>query len=208
MKKDKIAFDLDGVLLDSESNLDWLDRAIHKALDEMGAPITRENVEKLYPGELRDFERAVDDFSIPPTKVWRVRDKHYVAEKLEMIANGKLRPYSDVQSLYSLKNDYSLGIISNSPQKVVDRFVEKYDLNDLFEVWVGRGSELSELKEIKPATHLFTKLKDVMGEGIFWYIGDREVDKKFAENAGMNFLYLRRNGEGFDNLEELVNYFL
>ncbi|MFW6104742.1 MAG: HAD family hydrolase [Candidatus Bipolaricaulota bacterium] len=208
MNKDKVVFDLDGVLLDSETNLDWLDRALCNALDELGIPVTQENVEKLYPGELRDFEKAVKEFSIPPDRVWKVRDKYYVKEKLEMITSGKLRPYPDVKSLHKLKDEYSLGIISNSPAEVVDQFVRKYELNSLFQAWVGRGSELADLANIKPATHLFKKLKREMGEGGYLYVGDREVDKEFAENAGISFLYLRREGNGFKSLNDLVEHLL
>lgn len=208
MKKDKVVFDLDGVLLDSETNLDWLNRALSNALDELGIPVTRENIEKLYPGELQDFEKAVKEFSVPPARVWKVRDKYYVKEKLEMINSGKLRPYPDVKSLYKLKENYSLGIISNSPAEVVDRFVRKYELKSLFQAWVGRGSELADLADIKPSSHLFTKLKREMGEGRYLYIGDREVDKEFAENAGISFLYLRRDGKGLKSLDDLIEYLL
>jgi len=208
MKKDKVVFDLDGVLLDSETNLGWLDRALINALDELDIPVTRENVEKLYPGGLQDFEKAVKEFSLPPDRVWKVRDKYYVNEKLEMMTSGKLRPYPDVKSLHKLKEEYSLGIISNSPAEVVDRFVRKYELESLFQAWVGRGSELADLAKIKPATPLFKKLKREMGGGKYLYVGDREVDEEFAENAGMSFLYLRRNGKGLNDLNELVEYLL
>lgn len=208
MKKDNIIFDLDGVLLDSETNLDWLNRALSNALNELGIPVTEENMEKLYPGGVQDFEKAVKEFSLPPDRVWKVRDKYYVNEKLEMIDDGKLRSYTDVKSLHKLKEEYSLGIISNSPVEVVDRFVRKYELKSLFQAWVGRSSELADLANIKPATHLFTKLKREMGEGKYLYVGDREVDEEFAENAGMSFLYLRRDGKGLNGLNELVEYLL
>ncbi|MFB6291341.1 MAG: HAD family hydrolase [Candidatus Bipolaricaulia bacterium] len=205
MKNDKIIFDLDGVLLDSETNLDWLNRALSRALEELGMPVTGENIEKLYPGGLREFETAVRDFPAPPEKVWKVRDKHYIEEKLKLIYEGDLKPFSDVDSLERLTDEYSLGVISNSPDEVVDRFIRYYRLDDLFEAWVGRGSELNSIKDIKPDPHLFGRLKEKMGDGRFWYVGDREVDREFAVNTGMEFLHLTRNGEGFESLEELVD---
>ncbi|MCF7890556.1 HAD hydrolase-like protein [Candidatus Bipolaricaulota bacterium] len=203
-----VIFDLDGVLLDSETNLDWLDRAMKRALEEMDVLITRKNIERLYPGDLQYFETAVKDFPFSPDKVWEIRDKHYVAEKLEMIDRGELRPFSDVSSLDRLRPLYSLGVISNSPGEVVDRFVKAYDLEDLFETWVGRDSDLESLGEIKPDPHLFHRLKKETGDGKFWYVGDREVDRMFAENTGMEFLHLTRNGEGFGSFDELVDYLL
>lgn len=208
MKRDRVIFDLDGVLLDSETNLDWLDRALTRALVELDLPLTRENMEKLYPGGLQDFETAVKDLPFSPEKIWKVRDKHYLAEKLEMIDRGELRPFSDVTSLERLQDDYSLGVISNSPEVAVNRFIKSYNFEDLFESWVGRSSELNSLEEIKPDPALFQKLKGEVGDGKFWYVGDREVDKIFAENTDMEFLHLTRNGEGFESLDELVDYLL
>lgn len=208
MNHKKVIFDLDGVLLDSETNLDWLDRAMERALEELDAPLTRKNIEKLYPGGLQDFETAVRDFPFSPEKVWKIRDKHYVAEKLEMIDGGELQPFPDVNSLEKLQGDYSLGVISNSPDEVVDRFIKAYDLEHLFAAWVGRDSHLESLTEIKPDPHLFHRLKEEIGDGQFWYVGDREVDRRFAENTGMDFLHLTRDGEGFEGLGELVDYLL
>ena len=206
--KNKVIFDLDGVLLDSETNLDWLDRALKRALKELGIQITPENLSTLYPGGLQDFETSVKDLSVPAEKIWRIRDKHYVKEKLNMIRKGSLGPFSDVDHLEKLLPAYTLAVISNSPREVVDTFVRTYNMENVFDAWTGRGSRLESLKKIKPHPHLFTKLKEKIGDGQFWYVGDREVDRKFAENTGMEFLHLTRNREGFKDLEELVDYLL
>ncbi len=208
MKQKKIIFDLDGVLLDSETNLDWLDRALEGALEEMDLPLTRRNIEKLYPVNLQDFVTAVEDFPYSPEKIWEIRDRHYIAEKLELIDNGELRPFPDVNSLEKLQEGYSLGVISNSPYEIVDRFIKTHELEQVFEAWVGRGTDLKSLRKIKPDTHLFERLKDKIGGGEFQYVGDREVDRRFAENTGMEFFHVTRNGEGFESLEELVNQLL
>ncbi|MCF7875457.1 HAD-IA family hydrolase [Candidatus Bipolaricaulota bacterium] len=208
MKKEKIIFDLDGVLLDSEGDLEWLDRAIRKALKEIGVPTTRKNIEKLYPGGLSNFRELVAHFPVPPEEAWQIRDKYYVREKLKMIEEGKLKPFSDVEQLYKLKKSYSLGVISNSPAVIVDHFVKYYEFEDLFQDWVGRGSELADLEKIKPSTHFFREIRAEMGQGKYTYIGDRKSDKEFAKNSGMEFIYLARGGKGFDNLIDLVSHLL
>jgi len=208
MKSKKVIFDLDGVLLDSETNLDWLDRALKRALKELGVPVNRENIQLLYPGGLREFETAVEDFKAPPEKIWKVRDKHYVEEKLKMIEIGDLKPFPDVKDLEKLQEKYTLGVISNSPDAVVDKFVRSYDLTNLFSAWVGRESNLDSLKKIKPDPSLFFTIRDRVGDGQFWYVGDREVDRLFAENTGMDFLHLTRDSEGYESLTDLVEYLL
>ncbi len=187
MKDKYVIFDLDGVLLDSESDLEWLNRALERALEELGVPSTEGNLKKLYPGGLDEFEDSVSDFPGTPEEVWRVRDEYYVEEKVSMIEKGELKPFDDVFYLEKLKPEYSLGVISNSPAEVVDRFLRKYGLIGLFEVWVGRGSELEDLKKIKPDPYFFGEIKRNMGKGQYWYVGDSESDAEFAENAESTF---------------------
>ncbi len=206
MKDKYVIFDLDGVLLDSESDLEWLNRALKRALEELGVPPTEDNLGKLYPGGLDEFEESVREFPGTPEEIWRVRDRHYVAEKVSMIQKGQLKPFSDVSYLERLKPEYSLAVISNSPAEVVDLFLKNYDLIDLFTAWIGRGSKLEDLKKIKPNPYFFEEIKRKLGEGQYWYVGDRESDAEFAEKAGIDFLYLTRNEEGFHDLKELVDY--
>jgi phosphoglycolate phosphatase len=208
MEKKNVLFDLDGVLLDSESDLEWLNRALKDALEDLGVPTTEANLKKLYPGGLDEFEESVNDFPGTPDEIWRVRDKYYVAKKVSMIEKGKLEPFSDVSYIEKLKPEYSLGVISNSPKEVVDLFLKNYDLSGIFEDWVGRGSRLEDLKRIKPDPYLFGEIKRNMGEGQYWYVGDRESDAEFAENAGIDFLRLTRNENGFHGLKEVVDYLL
>ncbi|MFP4135945.1 MAG: HAD family hydrolase [Candidatus Acetothermia bacterium] len=208
MRKERVVFDLDGVLLDSESDLSWLDRAFRKALKEFGVEPTEDNLKKLYPGEVENLEKGVKNFPATPAEVWDTRDRYYVSEKLEMIEAGELRPFPDVQYLGDLKGKYQLGIISNSPSEVVGSFLEKYELRELFRAWVGRATGLEGLRRIKPHPRPFQELKREMGAGPYTYVGDRESDRKFAERTGMDFLHLTRDDCGFANLKEVVEYLL
>jgi len=206
--EERIVFDLDGVLLNSEEDFDWLDEALICALKELGIEDTPENVEKLYPGKLRDFRHVVRKFSHKPEIIWQVRDKHYVDKKISMIEKGNMRPFDDVDLIWELKDRYTLGIISNSPQIVVDKFVQSYGYSDLFVFWLGRGSEMSDLNKIKPHPYLYDKMVEQIGEGPTWYVGDRDLDEEFAQNTGMKFVLVSRNGTGFVSLSQLVDYFL
>jgi phosphoglycolate phosphatase len=228
--RDRIIFDLDGVLLDSESDLDWLEEAICAALEDLGVKPTRENIEKLYPDRLKEFHRTVRFFPHSPEKVWEIRDKYYTEKKLSMIEKGKMRPFPDVDLIRRLRDNYTLGIISNSPQVVVEKFVQRYGYTDTFTACVGRGSGINDLSRIKPSPYLYQRFVEQIGDGTSWYIGDSELDRKFAVNAGMRFILLRRDqtnprdkkgfqdkpgnktefkGEMmFDNMQRLIDFFL
>ncbi|NIQ05251.1 MAG: HAD-IA family hydrolase [Candidatus Korarchaeota archaeon] len=200
-----IIFDLDGVLLNSEEDLTWLKSALSKTLLTYGLAATEQNLRKLYPGRVRKFQEEVKGFNVDPAKLWKTRDKHYTNEKIYAMKNGEIKPFPDVSELYKLKGRYSLGIITNSPQEVADTFVSHFGYDDLFEVVIGRGTSLDDLTKLKPNPHLFKKLKEEHRGDTVVYVGDRESDRKFAENTGMKFLHLTRDKNGLKNLKEVVS---
>ncbi len=206
-RDERIIFDMDGVLLDSESDLSWLVEATRSALEEVGVDPTQENMEKLYPGNLDEFTVAVRDFPGTPEEIWKIRDRYYIERKVRMIESGRMTSFSDVELLYELAEDYSLAIISNSPQIVVDEFVTRYGFEDLFSAWAGRGLELEDLDRLKPHPYLYKKLVMTIGKGNSWYIGDRAGDREFAEATGMKFILFTRDGAGMNEMRELIDYF-
>ena len=52
-----VAFDLDDVLLDTESNLDWLNIAFRKTLAEYGINSSQENLQKIRSENLHRFDK-------------------------------------------------------------------------------------------------------------------------------------------------------
>ncbi|HEC89047.1 MAG TPA: hypothetical protein ENI44_00490, partial [Thermoplasmatales archaeon] len=126
MLKYAAVFDMDGVLLDSESNPEWLNKAIIKTLEFLEIPVTRRNIEYLYPKNVRRIDDISRILGIPPDKLWEVRNRFYKGEKINAIRNRMITPFEDVRYLYLLKDKYEVDIISNSPQEVVDVFISEY----------------------------------------------------------------------------------
>ena len=201
-----VIFDLDGVLLDSESDLSWLDRALDRTLAEFDLPQTEANRRQLYPANVPDFRTAAGAFDVDVDRLWRTRDDCYTAEKLEAIERGHLGPFDDVECLYELHDDpeleVSLHVLSNSPEVVVETFLETYGLDDLFEVTIGRGHALADLNDLKPSTEPFDRLRHRLGnEGDdpafeYVYVGDTESDREFASRVGIEYLHVDRHETG------------
>lgn len=199
-----LAFDLDGVLLDSESDLGWLDRALEGALTELGVEPTDEALEALYPPTVERIVAAAAELGLPAERLWGVRNEHYVEAKLAAIESGELAPFDDVVTLYGLADRHDLHVISNSPERVVRAFVEAYGYDDLFDARIGRLEGLEDLRRLKPDPHMYHRLVAELGGAVpAVYVGDTESDRAFAESTGMRFVHLTRDGRGVATLRSL-----
>ncbi|UWG48245.1 HAD superfamily hydrolase [Halanaeroarchaeum sp. HSR-CO] len=187
-----VVFDLDGVLLDSESNLSWLDRAMGETLEAVGLEDTEENRASLFPPTEASIRSVADAAGVPVERLWTIRNRRYIDAKLAAMESGTIGPYPDADVVPELADRYPLGIISNSPQVVVETFVEQVALDGVFEVLVGRGTALADVSRLKPDTHLYDRLHEQTTTDEYVYVGDQESDRRFAERTGMAFIHLDR----------------
>lgn len=204
-----ISFDLDDVLIDTESNLNWLHKSFKKTLAEYGIDSSQENLQKFHSKNLHRFDMVSKEFGVKPEELWETRNGNYIKEKIKAMKNRELIPFPDVNSLYKLKGSYGLTIVSDSPQEVVEFFIGEFNYEDLFDFGIGRGSKFEDLKKLKPAAHPFKKLKGIIQYDKIIYVGDSEKDREFAENTGMEFILLSRaEDKGFNSLDAIVDYLL
>lgn len=204
-----VVFDLDDVLLDTESNLDWLYRVFCRTLDSHNINVTDENIEKIHSKNLHRFSEICKEFGIPDRIFWKTRNNFYIEEKIKAIKNKEISAFTDIESLYKLKKKYRLAIVSDSPQEIVEFFVEEYSCKELFECVIGRGSDLKDLKNLKPSSFPYTKLLENIQCKDLFYVGDSKKDREFAKNNGMKFIFLDRNkNRDFNDLDKVVSYLL
>jgi len=210
--KPLIGFDMDGVIIDSEdfSEANWIVAAFMKTLAEFGIPKSEENARVLYVKNMRENSAALcQRFGIDdPHLLWDRREAHYIAEKLAALEAGRIHLYQDVSALEGLSRNYSLGLVSNSPQVVVDRVIAHFSLERLFRVWIGRGSVLADLHRAKPAPDMLNEVKTLIGTDHGYYVGDQSEDVEAARAASLHPILLTRNGIAGDihTLTELVDY--
>jgi phosphoglycolate phosphatase len=203
-------FDLDGVLLDSESDLSWLQRASVRTLEYFDID-TEEFTELLYSKHVPNFLKISTRLGVDPHILWPVRNRIYTEEKVDAMKHRVITPFSDVSRLYDLKPSFEMGIVSNSPQSVVDFFIQEFEYGDLFQFGIGRGDGLKDIEKMKPHPFLFSLLRKQVRSDHIFYIGDAETDRLFAENTGMLYLSLKREEDvdsSFSSLNEIVSYLL
>ena len=199
-----LGFDMDGVILDSDdlSQGNWFVELFNQTLREFGIPETEENARLLYIKNLRNNAEAIcRKFGIDNAEeLWNRRDANYVAGKLAALEAGRIPLYRDVAALEELATDpnYRIGIVSNSPQIVVDRVVAYFSLDRIFDTWIGRGTTLSDIQFAKPAPNLLERLKAILGVVHGYYIGDQLEDAQAARAASLVPIIITRNGNGGD----------
>lgn len=188
----QVVFDLDGVLLDSESDLGWLWDALDSTLDSLGVAVTPDNRAKLAPGNLRELPSVAAAWGLSPDELWTVRNERYLDAKLSAIDTGCIDPFDDVEAIEEL-DGRSRHIISNSPAAVVTAFVARNGFDDLFDVCLGRGNGIEWLDRLKPDPFLFRALTSRTGwdEG-YLYVGNTGSDRRFAEATGMDYFHVDR----------------
>lgn len=199
-----VAFDMDGVLLDSESDLAWLHRALEDTMAAFDIESTQENIELLYPAGLSRFEEAAEALNIPKQELWETRNEYYNMEKISAIESGEIGPFDDVDALYDLGGDFTLSIISNSPQNVVETFVEVCDLESLFVYLVGRANEFDAINRLKPDPHMYEQLHREMAAEEYVYVGHNDSDETFARETGMDYVDLDRERGPIASLYDVV----
>lgn len=199
----QLVFDLDGVLLDSESDLRWLRTALDATLESVGIDVTPENRRRIAPGNLRVLPTVAKSWDLAPEKLWRVRNDHYLDVKLSAIDSGAIGPFRDVEAI---EDDWlpTRHIISNSPEAVVEAFVDRNGFTGLFGERIGRGDGFEWLDRLKPARYFYEVLRTATDENDgYLYVGDTETDREFAERTGMDFYHVDRSeGRGLWALRE------
>jgi phosphoglycolate phosphatase len=200
-------FDLDGVLLDSETNISWLETSIKKTLNHFKIPITNINLKKFYIKNIQQFKQSCLNLGIDPDVFWPIRNNYYIDEKIKAMQQGLIKPFSDIKEIYHIKNQFQLGIISNSPQIIVDSFVDIFNFSDLFSINIGRGDTIWDIEHLKPDPYLYELVKTHTNADKIIYVGDRESDREFAIKTDMSYFHLDRfnnPSNGFNNLAEII----
>ncbi|MDO8507281.1 MAG: HAD hydrolase-like protein [bacterium] len=136
MKKEVVIFDFDGVIVDS------LDFSFE--INKSHSPkLTRKEWEDMHLGNFYDaFKKhkisTVDDFY----KEYESKIHHvFPIESMDKV-------------IQSLHKKYRLTIVSGSPARIIDKYLNRYGLRDYFEAIVGNEYHLNKVEK-------FNKIKDL-----------------------------------------------
>lgn len=196
-KYNTVIFDLDGTLMDT---LEDLANAVNEILKRHGYPVrSLEYVRRIVGNGLRQTltlclpegtEAAVIDRLLPE-----------FASYYQAHCQIKTKPYDGIlDTLRELcARGYRLAIVSNKRDEAVKTLNEEC-FRDYVKVAIGENEDAGIRKKPAPDT-VYQALKELGSEkGQAVYVGDSEVDKKTADNAGLPCISV---DWGFRDREEL-----
>lgn len=194
MKYSTVIFDFDGTLFDTGEGIT---ECVSIALNELGyPPLSQADLESfigpsLYDSfknkcgiEKEDAEEAIQTFR-----------KHYHTGGIY-----KSHLYEGILDLLkSLKNaGIKTAIASSKPQIMIEKLINKYDLNNLFDNIIGAdGAEKSSKK-----VGYILKNIEILGsdKSLYLMVGDRIFDVQAAKDAGVDSAYVLY---GYGSREEM-----
>jgi phosphoglycolate phosphatase len=177
MKYRNIIFDLDGTLLNT---IEDLTDGVNHVMEMYGYNTYSISQIKSFVGNgiIKLMETAV-----PNGKENEKFDEMYNEFKSYYTNHCRIktRPYDDILNLLGLlkEQDYGLAIVSNKNDGAVKELAE-YFFDDYINIAIGQ----SETTRKKPAPDTVYEAMKELPKGACLYVGDSEVDKMTADNAG------------------------
>ncbi len=206
MNDDALIFDLDGTLWNAAaaSTRGW-----NLALQRMGVSF-RVTVDGIRSVSGRPFDECVEvllpELSPVPEATLRLLEAH---ERREIEAVGGVLYDGVADGLRELAAAHRLFLVSNCPDWYLDSFLRASGLRECFTGWDCHGS--SGIGK----SRMLLALSEKHRLGRVTYVGDTHGDREAAEEAGMEFAFVRYGfGEvgsaslSFDSFGELVEYFV
>ncbi|MFQ3476608.1 HAD family hydrolase [Halonotius sp. F2-221B] len=189
-----VLFDMDGVVLEGRGTDDTVhDRALDDAIDDRGLAVDADTHALLAGYEYdTDFVRGCDRLGIDPVEFYDRRERHSASYAIDRLKAGHRTLYPDSDAIAALADDYTLGVISNNYNSVVEFVVDHYGL-DAFEYVRGRDPGVDGFYRRKPRPNYLLGCRNALGGTDGVYVGDRETDVLAARRAGLDAIFIRRD---------------
>lgn len=213
MKYDAVIFDFDGVLLDADRDgFKWANDARLEKARELGYSNDLHELRALFEAEksaekMNQFLKK-HDINVKDLKAW---EKFIEQRKIELVEEGELSLYPGTwELLQSLEAKKAL--VSNAYGEATDEIVRSLGLEEHLEFWKAPSLDDIEayVEQMKPHPDMLLEAMDSMNEEDAVMVGDSSSDVKAAENAGIDSVYINRDGEtleeatyNVESLEEL-----
>lgn len=206
MRINCVLFDLDNTLVGIPETWQYFDELIKIVLKEdyqLPIPSTNER-DSLWRSGKKYIEILKDWGVLDPNDFWIKFDRRDEIKRKNLIEDGKLILYDDViPALKKLnKSGIKIGIVSNTPDFIVEYELEAFKLQRYFNSVLGLGDDQSICKPEPDGIIMILKdLNCKPSETLF--IGDSEVDLIAAQRASVFPLYINRSEQNIKKLKKI-----
>lgn len=193
MTYDAVLFDFDGVVVENPSS-QRLSAALGRTYEHLGRsePAT-ETLQALLRGDFESIAERCRSLGIETNAFCAQAAREMVRTQCEEVERGLRSAYDDVAAVRSL--ELPLGIVSDNHPTVISTLLDRFGLRSLFETVYGCPLTPDGLDRRKPdPTNIETAMDSLDAESAL-YIGDRAVDVRAADNAGIDSVLLSRSDE-------------
>lgn len=191
MTYDAILFDCDGVLVELPDRAAMVG-AMERVQDRIGVPGGPEQVVKDFVrGDLASITERCRDAGIDREAFCATAARESIRAQLAEFRSGLRTVYDDIAAVERLEKP--LGLVSDNHPRVLSVLQQQFDL-DCFQTVHGCRFTPAGLERRKPAPDNVDTAMDALGAETAVYVGDRAVDVRAAENAGIDSVLLERAG--------------
>lgn len=205
-------FDLDGTLIESSHDFEWLYRAIREGAELAGYSDEVQNLSDRQLGKLagidgfHDYMRVCEQIGADHRKIWPYIAHCRAREKIREVMEGNLgeRPGAS-ETLEELReHGAKVGLVSNGPDESVDAVVRYFEWDRMLHFFRG-VTDLEDMTRRKPDPWHLEMARAELHEDSVVYVGDSVVDVKAAKNADMDAVLVSSGERGITDLTELID---
>jgi len=184
-----IFFDFDGTILDTR---DLAVRAFVRTLDELGLKYSEKDFGLLG----MKMRLILKKLGLEKNRIECGRELFY-KNYIDGLTKSGARPCVSLESLYKLKKNFSLIVVSNSDMRFLDLAIDEMKIGDLFDGVYGAEDGKSKVDIL---ADVLAKRGFMIEEAV--YVGDRFSDVRFSKKAGMKVIAVS-NSCSWSTREEL-----
>lgn len=193
MQYDAVLFDFDGVVVETPSSQRMSD-ALGRTYEKLGCSgSVAETLQEFLRGDFESIADRCRRLEIDTDAFCTQAAREMVSTQLAEVERGLRTAYDDVSTVGSL--DVPLGIVSDNHPAVVSRLLDRFGLRSLFETVYGCPLTPDGLARRKPDPTNIDRAMETLEADAALYVGDRTVDVRAAQNAGIDSVLLERSGD-------------
>lgn len=204
-------FDLDGTLIESSTDFEWIYRAVEEGIELAGYRMDGVNLTDKQLGKLAgldgfyDYMVTCQYIGADYTVLWPYISHCRAREKLKEVMNGNLEERNGASEILEAlrERDIKIGLVSNGPDESVDAVVEYFGWDRWLHFFRG-VTDVKDLEHRKPDPWHLEIAKAELHDDSAVYVGDSVIDVKAAKNADMDAVLVSPE-KGITDLTELLD---